>query len=67
MWRQGVPVQQIAETVDRKPATIYKIAQAARAYVITGERPAGGCRPGSAGSWLGVLAMSTCAGSTVTV
>jgi transposase len=39
MWRQGVPVQQIAKAVDRKPATIYKIAQAARAYVINGQRP----------------------------
>jgi transcriptional regulator with XRE-family HTH domain len=43
LWRQGVPVREIAETVGRKPATIYKITQAASAYLITGQRP----RPGS--------------------
>jgi transcriptional regulator with XRE-family HTH domain len=39
LWRQGVPVGEIAQAVGRKPATIYTITAAAGAYVITGQRP----------------------------
>jgi transcriptional regulator with XRE-family HTH domain len=42
MWRQGVPVGEIAEAVGCKPGTVYKIAEAAGAYVISGQRPAPG-------------------------
>jgi predicted transcriptional regulator len=58
MWRQGVPVGEIAEAVGCRPGTVYKIAEAAGAYVISGQRPTPGdaARPrppsssGSAGS-----------------
>jgi transcriptional regulator with XRE-family HTH domain/DNA-binding CsgD family transcriptional regulator len=42
MWRQGAPVGEIAEAVGCKPGTVYKIAEAAGAYVISGQRPAPG-------------------------